>query len=108
MTRAGDRVGVTPVVRAEIVGAAWRDRTRRTRLLQAMGKLSGDPEISADGTRAGELLGRLESRAHGPGIVDAMTAAVAERTNAVVVTDDAADFSRLRDEGGWRGRFRRF
>ena len=108
MTRAGDRIGVTPVVRAEIVGAAWRDRTRRTRLLQAMAKLGGDGETPADGTRAGELLGGLDPRAHGPGVVDAMTAAVAERTNAIVVTDDAGDFSRLRDEARWRGRFRRF
>src|SRR5207302_6250790 len=108
MTRAGDSFGVSPVVRAEMFAAVWRDRTRRARLFQVLSNLRGDPEISQDGNRAGELLGRLEPRTGRVSVVDGMMAATAERVPALVVTDDASDFSRLRDEAGWRGAFRHY
>lgn len=107
MTRAGDSVGVSPVVRAEMFAAVWRDRTRRARLFQVLGNMKGDAQISEDGSRAGELLGRLEPVTEQVSIVDAMIAATAERLPAVVVTDDPGDFSRLR-QAGWRGAFRRY
>jgi predicted nucleic acid-binding protein len=106
MTRAGDAVGICPALRAEMYAAVWRDRTRRTRFDQVLARLRGDPEIAEDGRRAGELLGRLDGRQGEVSLVDAMLAAVAERADAIVLTDDTDDFGRLRDESGWTGAFR--
>ncbi len=103
---AGHILGVAPAVRAEMFAAVWRDRTRRARLHQALRVLKGDPETAQDGRRAGELLGRLSAGARSVSLVDAMLAAVAERTPAVVLTDDHTDFGRLRAESGWLANFR--
>ena len=96
----GDVVGAPPVIRAEMFAAVWTDRTRRTRLQQILGDLASEPETAADGRRAGEILGRLRKGPWVVSLVDAMLAAVAERTPAVVLTDDLQDFARMREESG--------
>lgn len=75
-------------------------RLRRFRTKGVLGDLAGEPETAADGRRAGEILGRLRKGSRVVSLVDAMLAAVAERTPAVVLTDDLQDFARMREEAG--------
>ena len=105
--RLGDFLQVPPIIRTEMYAGVGRSRTLRTRLDQVLRDIAGMPITVDQGTRAGKLLAATRPSKRPVSIVDALLAAAAEANHAVLLTDDIADFARLRDEAGARVVFAR-
>lgn len=95
MIALGRRVGAELVTVAPVVGQAWRDGARQTRLARALPMIDVWPVDLATAQAAGELL-----RASGSvDVVDALVA-LAARSGDQVLTSEGGDLTALLDARG--------